>query len=155
MFDSHYYKNRRVYTLEGSEYKAMIELNLGRKEYYVFLPSEEKPGDYDIYLREFDRKPLDPNRVEYLSNFLIGYGYTDMDFINPFGRTKKIVNALDKINKSKKEKTWDDLLITEEEIKTYMQKETIPFDSETIFGTTNEQQEQVQSEPNGPRLIKK
>lgn len=105
MFDSHYYRNRRVYTLEGSEYKAMVELNFRRKEYYVFLPSEEKPGDYDIYLRKFDRKPLDPNRVEYLGNFLIGYGYTDMDFINPIGRTKKIVNELDKINKLEKEKT--------------------------------------------------
>lgn len=105
MFDSHYYKNRRVYTLEGSEYKAMIELNLRRNECYVFLPSEEKPGDYDIYLRKLDRKPLDPNRVEYLSNFLIDNGYTDMDFINPIGRTKKMVNELDKINKLEKEKT--------------------------------------------------
>lgn len=105
MFDSHYYKNRRVYTLEGSEYKAMIELNLGRKECYVFLPNEKKTGDYDIYLRKFDRKPLDPNRVEYLSNFLIDNGYADMDFINPIGRTKKIVNELDKINKLEKEKT--------------------------------------------------
>lgn len=148
MFDSQYYKNRRIYRLEGSEYKAMIELNLRRNECYVFLPSEEKPGDYDIYLRKLDRKPLDPNRVEYLSNFLIGYGYSDSEFINPFGRTKKIVNELDKINKSKKERTWDDLLLTEKEIKTYMQKDTIPFDSETIFGTTDEQQEQVQSEQN-------
>lgn len=155
MFDSNYYKNRIVYTLEDSDYKAMVELNLRRRECYVFLPSEEKPGDYDIYLRKFDRKPLDPNRVEYLSNFLIDNGYTDMDFINPIGRTKKIVNALDKINMSKKEKTWDDLLLTEEEIKIYMQKGTIPFDSKTIFGTTDEQKEQVQSEPNGPRLIKK
>lgn len=105
MFDSHYYKNRRVYRLEGSECKAMIELNLGRNECYVFLPSEEKLGDYDIYLRKLDKKPLDPNRVEYLSNFLIGYGYTDSEFINPFGRTKKIVNELDKINKLEKEKT--------------------------------------------------
>ena len=60
-----------------------------------------------------------------------------------------------KVNMSKKEKTWDDLLLTEEEIKIYMQKDTIPFDSKTIFGTTDEQKEQVQSEPNGPRLIKK
>ena len=36
MFDSHYYRDRRVYTLEGSEYKAMIELNLRRNECYVF-----------------------------------------------------------------------------------------------------------------------
>lgn len=105
MFDSHYYRDRRVYTLEGSEYKAMIELNLRRNECYVFLPSEEKTGDYDIVLRKLDRKPLDPNRVEYLSNFLIDNGYTDMDFINPIGRTKKIVNELDKINKLEKEKT--------------------------------------------------
>lgn len=105
MFDSHYYKNRIVYTLEDSDYKAMVELNLGRRECFVFLPSEEKPGDYDIYLRKFNRKPLDPNRVENLGDFLIGYGYTDMDFINPFGRTKKIVNELDKINKLEIEKT--------------------------------------------------
>lgn len=155
MFSTHYYNDRILYRLEGSEYKAMMELNLRRCECFVYLPSEEKPGNYDIVLRKLVTKPLDPNRVENLGNFLIDYGYTDMDFINPIGRTKKIVNALDKINKSKKEKTWDDLLLTEEEIKIYMQKDTTPFDSETIFGTTDEQKEQVQSEPNGPRLIKK
>ena len=105
MFDTHYYKNRRVYTLEGSEYKAMVELNLGRNECYVFLPKEKNPSDYVIVLRKLDRKPLDPNRVENLGNFLIDYGYTDIDFINPIGRTKKIVNELDKINKLEKEKT--------------------------------------------------
>ena len=37
-----------------------------------------------------------------------------------------------------KEKTWDDLLYTEEEIRLYMKEAPAPFDPETIFGTSKE-----------------
>lgn len=62
--------------------------------------------------------------------------------------------------KSKQEKTWDDVMYTEEEIKQYMQMPESPtlFNPETIFGAdTNveEQTDSLQNEQNGPRLVKK
>ena len=60
----------------------------------------------------------------------------------------------------KKEKTWDDVLYTEEEIHQYMQmpESPAPFNPETIFGTdenTEEQTDSLQNEISGPILIKK
>ena len=103
MFDSSYYKNRFVYRFENDEYKAMIELNKSRGEYYIYLPDIEKPGDYAIYLRKLKTRPLNPERIESLEDVLSSHGFTDRDFINPFGRTRKIVNVLDVINKLQKE----------------------------------------------------
>lgn len=104
MFDSSYYKKRIVYKLEADDYKAMIELNYSRKECYVFLPDEEKPGDYAIYLRSLENKPLDHNRVVgSLGSYLASCGYNDFDFANPFGRTKKVVNTLEYINQIEKD----------------------------------------------------
>jgi len=57
-----------------------------------------------------------------------------------------------------KEKTWDDLLYTEEEIRLYMKESPAPFDPETIFTTSEEIEEQtdnLQYELSGSRLVKK
>ena len=69
---------------------------------FVFLPSSEKEGDYNIYLRKLDKKPLDMNRISSLSETLLSHGFDDNDFINPFNRTKKIVQVLDVINELEK-----------------------------------------------------
>ena len=118
MFDSSYYKKRIIYRLEKSDYKAMIELNPGRRECYVFLPNDQKKGDYIIGLRDLDEKPLDPSRVEYLGAFLTSYGYTDYNFTNPFNRTKKIVNLLDQINSVEKELEERQKIGSKQKIKT-------------------------------------
>lgn len=102
MLNSNYFKERFIYTLEGSEYKALVEPNYGRHEVYVFLPNEEKEGDYLICLRKLDKKPLDKNRISSLSETLLSYGFDDSDFINPFNRTKKVVQVLDVINELEK-----------------------------------------------------
>lgn len=64
------------------------------------------------------------------------------------------------IEQPKKEKTWNDVLYTEEEIHQYMQmpESPAPFNPETIFGTdenTEEQTDSLQSEISGPVLTKK
>lgn len=64
------------------------------------------------------------------------------------------------IEQPKKEKTWDDVLYTEEEIHQYMQmpEAPTPFNPETIFGideNTEEQIDNLQNEQSGPRLVKK
>lgn len=102
MFKSNYYKRRYVYELENG-YKAMIELNNARREYYVFLPEPEITDDYAIYLRKYETKPINPEKLESLGGLLEKHGFSDIDFINPFGRTKKIVKVLDIINKLEKE----------------------------------------------------
>lgn len=104
MFNSKYYKKRYAYELENG-YKAMIELNNSRKEYYIFLPEHEITDDYGIYLRKFETKPINPEKLESLGGLLQKHGFTDMDFINPFGRTRKIVQVLDIINNLEKDKT--------------------------------------------------
>ena len=64
------------------------------------------------------------------------------------------------IEQPKKEKTWDDVLYTEEEIHQYMQmpEAPAPFNPETIFGideNTEEQIDNLQNEQSGPVLVKK
>jgi len=102
MFDSKYYKTRFIYQLEGSEYKALVEPNYHRNEVFVFLPDEQKQGEYLICLRKLHKKPLDSDRMIALDSFLLENGYTDLDFVNPFNRTKKIVQVLDVINNLEK-----------------------------------------------------
>lgn len=102
MFDSNYFNKRFIYTLEGSEYKALVEPNYRRREVFVFLPSTEKEGNYDIYLRKLNKKPLNKERISSLSETLQAHGFKDNDFINPFNRTKKLVQVLDVINELEK-----------------------------------------------------
>lgn len=102
MLNSNYFNKRFIYTLEGSEYKALVEPNYGRSEVYIFLPSTEKEGDYNIYLRKLNKNPLDKERISSLSETLLTHGFDDSDFINPFNRTKKIVQVLDVINELEK-----------------------------------------------------
>lgn len=57
-----------------------------------------------------------------------------------------------------KEKTWDDLLYTEEEIRLHMKEAPAPFDPETIFTTSEEvegQADNLQKELNESRLVKR
>ena len=57
-----------------------------------------------------------------------------------------------------KEKTWDDLFYTEEEIKLYTQESPALFNPETIFTNvenTEEPIDDLQYELNGPRLVRK
>lgn len=61
---------------------------------------------------------------------------------------------------SNREKNWDDVLYTEEEIRQYMQvsESPAPFNREAIFGTSDnveEQTDNLQYEQSGPRLVKK
>jgi len=71
---------------------------------------------------------------------------------------KEIGYAIEKrsaetINESKdksKEKTWDDLMYTEEEIRHYTPESPVPFNPETIFGTDKNIEEQ-----SVPRLVKR
>lgn len=57
-----------------------------------------------------------------------------------------------------KEKTWDDLFYTEEEIKLYTQESPAPFNPKTIFTNVENAEEPIddtQCELNGPRLVRK
>ena len=57
-----------------------------------------------------------------------------------------------------KEKTWDDLFYTEEEIKLYTQESPAPFNPKTIFTNVENTEEPIddtQCELNGPRLVRK
>lgn len=57
-----------------------------------------------------------------------------------------------------KEKTWDDLFYTDEEIKLYTQESPAPFNPKTIFTNvenTEEPIDDLQYELNGPRLVRK
>lgn len=57
-----------------------------------------------------------------------------------------------------KEKTWDDLFYTEEEIKLYTQESPAPFNPETIFTNVENAEEPIddlQYELNRPRLVRK
>ena len=57
-----------------------------------------------------------------------------------------------------KEKTWEDLMYTEEEIKHYIPESPAPFNPETIFGTNENvetQTDNLHQEISGPRLVKK
>lgn len=57
-----------------------------------------------------------------------------------------------------KEKTLDDLVYTEEEIRYYTPESLTPFDLELIFGTDEnikEQTDNLKNEQSGPRLVKK
>lgn len=102
MFNSKFFRKKFVYTLEGSEYKALAETDLRRGDCYIFLPEKEITDGYGIYLRKLNRKPLDIDRIESLGDILEKHGFTDRDFINPFGRIEKIVNALHQINEMEK-----------------------------------------------------
>ena len=104
MFNSKYFKTRFIYELEETGYKVLMEPNYKRRECFVFIPDAEKEGNYLIYLRKLDKKPLDSKRIYALDEFLLSYGYSDYDFINPFNRTKKLVQELDKINNLEKDK---------------------------------------------------
>lgn len=106
MFDSKYYKKRYIYPLEDNGYRAMIEIVPRIHEYFIYLPDNEKEGEYAIYSRDLDKRHLEFEKLIPLKAFLIENGYTDTDFANPFRRTKKIVNELDKINIAEKEKTY-------------------------------------------------
>ena len=85
----------------------MIELNLSRGEYYYYLPNENEKFGYDICLRKLREKPLNVEKIESLSGLLLKHGFTDRDFINPIGRTRKLVTTIDVINEieMKTEKT--------------------------------------------------
>ena len=57
-----------------------------------------------------------------------------------------------------KEKNWDDLFYTEEEIKLYTQESPAPFNPKTIFTNVENAEESIddtQCELNGPRLVRK
>ena len=57
-----------------------------------------------------------------------------------------------------KEKTWDDLFYTDEEIKLYTQESPAPFNPETIFTNVENAEEPIddlQYELNGPRLVRR
>ena len=101
MFDSCYYKRKYIYELEDG-YKCMIELNPSRREYYYFLPSKDAKEGYDIFLRNVDQKPINPDKIESLGKLLQKHGFTDRDFANPFGRTRKLVTVIDVINELQK-----------------------------------------------------
>ena len=69
---------------------------------------------------------------------------------------KRSIETTTESKDKSKEKTWEDLMYTEEEIRHYTPESPAPFNSETIFGTTEEEQtDNLQNEQGGPRLVKK
>ena len=101
-----YYKRRFIYPLENSGYRAMIEMNPIRCECYIYLPDEEKEGDYAIYRRKLYNRGIEFEKAIPLKVFLIENGYTDSEFANPFGRTRKLVNEIDKVNTLERGKSY-------------------------------------------------
>lgn len=59
---------------------------------------------------------------------------------------KELTEIIERTNYQEKDietqKNWDDLLYTEEEIRLYMKESPAPFNSETIFTTSEEVEEQ-------------
>ncbi len=99
MFDSIYYKNKFVVTnKDGINTLYELILRLDGDEFFKHTISDD--GEFETYLMNQVRmKPiLDKNKVTPLKIFLIDNGYTRNDFINPFGRTNRIVSEIDKIN---------------------------------------------------------
>ena len=45
-----------------------------------------------------NKKPINKEKLESLGTFLESHGFSDKDFINPFGRTRKLVTVIDVIN---------------------------------------------------------
>ena len=75
---------------------------------------------------------------------------------------KELIEIIERTNYQEvevdREKTWDDLLYTEEEIRLYMKEAPAPFDLETIFATSEKVEEQtdnLQKELNESRLVKR
>lgn len=106
MFDSKYYKNRYIYPLEGTGYRAMIEIVPRIRECFIFVPDLEKEGEYAIYSRKLENNGVDFEKLIPLKSFLIENGYTDEDFTNPFRRTKRLVNEIHKINTLERGKSY-------------------------------------------------
>ena len=98
MFKSKYYNNKFICDYNNT--LALFELNKYRNEAYILFKNNE--DEIEIRLRDLYVRPLNENEVLIpLKIFLSENGYNENDFSNPFIRTNKIVNELDKINKNK------------------------------------------------------
>lgn len=105
MFDSRYYNKKFICTNEdGIHILCDISDTLDGKEYYKYIPDQEKKGNYAIYLLRDPKESFKYCHITPLRTFLADKGYTDDDFRNPFNRTKKIVNEIDIINQINKPK---------------------------------------------------
>lgn len=99
MFDSRYYKKKFVCVSEDGKYTLCdVSDTLDGKEYCKYVPDEDKPGEYGIYLLRNPKETFKNCHITPLRTFLKNKGYTDKDFINPFCRTKRIVNEIASIN---------------------------------------------------------
>lgn len=98
MFKGNYYRNKFIFTKDGLHTLIDMSITLDGTEYYKYCIDENKPNDYAIYLLSNPSAFFEDGEKTALSLFLAENGYTEKDFSNLFGRTKKIVNEIDKIN---------------------------------------------------------
>lgn len=98
MFDKKYYKNKYICKDYGKF--CLFEINNFRNQAYIMFVADD--GKMDIRLRDLSVKPISKEEeLIPLKDYLIGNGYTEMDFLNPFNRTRTIVREIDKLNNQK------------------------------------------------------
>lgn len=92
-------------------------------------------------------------RLSYIDNKI-------MELQTKMNDNKQIINNLkqkesENLEQSRQEKTWDDVYITEEEIRQYMPESPAPFSLEEIFGTSdNTEEHTTDSQQEQRRFVK-
>lgn len=98
MFDKRYYRNKYICNDYGKY--CLFEINNFRNEAYIMFVADD--GKMDIRLRDLSVRPISKDeKFIPLKEYLESNGYTDIDFLNPFNRTRKIVKEIDKLNNHK------------------------------------------------------
>ncbi len=103
MFDSKYFKLKKVYTNEnGGSILFDKNITFDGLEYFFYVYDKDE-DNVAIYIgdEEFDEKEYN---VVTLKTYLEQNGYSDEEFKNPFNRTKKIVKTIDYENSKIKNK---------------------------------------------------
>lgn len=105
MFRGRYYMNKFVF-IDADGVNTLYEISerTDGREYVRFVPDEEKSGEVAMYLVRDPKKTFDGGVKVPLGLFLEQKGYSNDDFKNPFGRTKRIVEEIRKINGIEKPK---------------------------------------------------
>lgn len=102
MFEQRYYQNKYIH-IDINGTLNLYEANITSDGVEFFMYSKTDNG-YNIYLKDTKHFLHLNGSVVSLKDFLINNGYTPTSFINPLGRTKKILNEINKINELNKPK---------------------------------------------------
>lgn len=103
MFKGPYYKNKYVHTsADGMHTLYESNVTFDGIEFFMYIPISS--DDYVVFLKDAKHFLSLKDSIVSLKEFLIANGYTQNDFINPFNRTKKIVNEITNINQLNKPK---------------------------------------------------